>query len=319
MKKIVYIALVVTIFMLLMPLAAFGKATITDNKTNFETVLTDVKEMEQDVFKVLNKESGEITDMTAQEYIFGVVAAEMPALYESEALKAQAVASYTYACYKRNQNKGKEYHITTDYTIDQSYKTRENAISDWGNKGKEYEGKIDDVLESVKGMYLSKDGKPILAVYHALSSGNTICAEDVWGSEISYLQSVASPGDKLASNYVQKTVFSESQIDDKLLKPLGIEIKENIFEEIKKTNNLFVKSVVVCGETVRGSEIRSALELASNSFEIEKDGDNYIFTTYGYGHGVGMSQNGANYMAQQGYDFKEILNHYYKNCEIVKN
>lgn len=308
--------------MLLFPLAVMGNNSNIGEKIAETSVPQEIQAVNVDAgdfsdsFRVYDKKEDKITELSANEYIFGVVAAEMPALYESEALKAQAVAAYTYACYKRNQNKEKNYDITTDYTVDQSFKSREKALKDWGSKGKDYEAKIDAAVKATLGEYLSFDGKPILAVYHAISSGRTNSAKTIWGKEIAYLKSVPSEGDKLVDNYISKVTLSESQLLKKLENSFEFETSEEEILEVEQREGNTVKTLKLYGKTVSGGEIRSALGLASQNFEIKKEDKNYVFTVYGYGHGVGMSQVGADYMAKQGYNYKEILNHYYSGCDL---
>ena len=319
MKKMMYIALIITAIMLLMPLAVLGKGE-EKKEIAVETAAPISKPTtKKDIFRVYDTQNKTINQMSAEDYIFGVVAAEMPALYETEALKAQAVASYTYACYKRNINSKKDYDITTDFTTDQSFKTEEKARADWGEKADEYTKKLKSIINSVKGETICYKNEPILAVYHAVSSGTTYSAKDVWGKEIKYLQSVSSEGDRLADNYTVVLEFSESDLKEKLL-PLVSKQKENmaLLSNIVTKDNGLVESIKIAGEKVDGSKIRSALNLPSTNFSFEKTQGNYIFTCLGYGHGVGMSQKGADYMAKQGYNYKEILSHYYINTSVKK-
>lgn len=278
-------------------------------------VLNDVTE-KGDVFRVYDKKSDKITELPAKEYIFGVVAAEMPALYETEALKAQAVAAYTYALYKKNQNKDKKYDITTDFSVDQSYKSRKEALDGWGTNGKKYEEKIDKAVAETLGEYMSFEGKPILAVYHAVSSGQTRSAKSVWGKEIPYLQSVLSSGDKLASNYIAKKVFTKTELKENF-KDDSKEFKSDTFK-ITESQDGWVNTINVFGNQMSGELVRNTLELPSSNFKITIDDEKYTFTTYGWGHGVGMSQAGADYMAKQGYTYVNILNHYYNGSKLER-
>lgn len=320
MKKIIYTALIITSFMLLLPFSVLSKDSIIEsgNILEVKASVTENKD-EKDVFRVYDKETDKVTVMKAEDYIFGVVAAEMPASYETEALKAQSVAAYTYACYKRNANKEKEYDITTDYTVDQSFKSLEKARADWGSKADEYVGKIKSAVESTIGEMLCVKDKPILAVYHAVSCGQTYNAKDVWGKEIPYLQAVPSEGDKLANNYISTASFTIDELKKKLSKALEIEETDGaVLSDLKASNNGLVKTVMLFGKEVTGSDIRKALDLQSSNFKFEIKDDTYTFTVYGRGHGIGMSQNGANYMAKEGYSYKKILNHYYTGCELIK-
>lgn len=319
MKKIMSIAIMIAAGMLLLPLAVVGKDAPTEKivPTISQNIKEEKTDYSVDTFRVLDKESGKITKMSAKDYIFGVVAAEMPALYEIEALKAQAVASYTYACYKRAAAQDKEYDITTDYTVDQSFKTKERAISDWGKKADEYAQKIENAIDAIGWNALYYEDKPILAVYHALSCGNTYAAKDVWGKEISYLQSVSCDGDKLASNYISTVTFTKEELKEKFSGELDTELESKTAISNRKTlSSGLVEAVTVFGTKFTGAKVRSILNLPSSNFSCTEKGEEVIFTVYGNGHGVGMSQNGANYMAKQGYNYKEILKHFYKGAYL---
>lgn len=322
MKKIVFLALFISAVMMLLPLAVLGEELDTKDTGRIMTVSKKQPKTEKNgevVFRVYDKENDKVIELKAEDYIFGVVAAEMPAAYETEALKAQAVAAFTYACYKKAQNRNKEYDITTDYTVDQSYISLEKAKERWGEKADEYVKKIKDAVDSTKYLVLSYDSAPILAVYHAVSSGKTYSAKEVWGKELLYLQPVLSDGDKLAPNYLSTITFQESELKSKLCAALNIKATDDdLLNNRVSGKSGIVTCVSVFGKEVSGSSLRSALDLPSSNYKFEKDGNTYVFKCYGYGHGVGMSQNGANYMAKQGYTYKEILNHYYTDCKLEK-
>ena len=318
MRKMLGVAAIITAFMLLVPLAVLGEEKVTQENVTQTAVLQNKKEKKGDIFKVYNHETKEITEMSAEDYIFCVVAAEMPALYEVEALKAQAVASYTYACYKREENKGEGYDISTDFNTDQSFKSEEKAREDWGENADLYVEKIKKAIKSVTGQKITYKGETILAVYHAVSCGVTYSAKDVWGKEIKYLQSVDSNGDKTAKNYMQTFEYDENELKEKLT-PLVSRKKENtpLLGQMESKKNGFVESVKIYGQKVSGSDIRTALGLASSNFKFEKIDGIYVFTTLGYGHGVGMSQKGADCLAKEGMNYKKILSHYYKGTKIT--
>ncbi len=316
MKKMMLISAIISAVMLLMPLAVLGQ--VEKPKTEAIETAAPIKEKNKnkDIFRVYDKATNKTTEMAADEYIFGVIAAEMPALYETQALKAQAVAAYTYACYKRELNKKADYDITTDFSTDQSYKTEEKAREDWGDNAEEYVQKIKSVIKSVSGKCMYYENKPIFAAYHAVSSGKTYSAKDVWGKEIEYLKSVESKGDMESKKYEAVLEFSEEELEEKLLSLVSKKKNKEILGDIKAKKSGLVESIKVYGNDVSGSEIRSALGLPSSNFKIEKKDGKYIFNCLGYGHGVGMSQHGANYMAKQGYNYKQILCHYYKGITI---
>ncbi len=274
-----------------------------------------VKARSFDTFSVLI--DGEIQKLSAKDYIRGVVAAEMPALYEAEALKAQAVAAYTFACYRKSTKGDTEHDITADSKTDQAYTSDAACHEKWGDKADEYLDKIAAAVDAVEGELLTYNGECALSVYHAMSSGTTTACYDVWGKDLPYLVSVASVGDTLDSDYLTTAQFSEAELKEKLL-PLA-EINgepQDWFKNLKVADSKRVVELELCGKSVSGGEIASALELRSANFEISYEGGTFTFTVRGYGHGVGMSQVGANYMAKQGSSYKEILYHYYKGCEI---
>lgn len=322
MKKILLSAFIILSVMLTLPLAVIKKSSAALTAAPADTGSTDIPTAEKavsEIFRICDTETGETTDIKAEDYIFGVLAAEMPALYETEALKAQAVAAYTFACRKKAENKDKSYDITNDHTIDQSFISEEKAVERWGERAEEYRKKLKEVIKQTENYMITYDGKPITAVYHAISSGKTESSENVWGTALPYLKSVASPEDKLSPDYISKLTVSEKELSDKLSDECDIKgDAENYFKAIKRTESGTVKTVAVCGSEIKGARIRDIFGLRSSNFEIEYSDGSFVFTVYGYGHGVGMSQYGANYMAKQGSDFKEILTHYYSDCKVEK-
>lgn len=318
MKKILITSLILTAAMLLLPLVRLegtDKVLPTTAITKSDTLKYEPNFVE--TFKVYDPETEKITLLPCDEYIFGVVAAEMPALYHEEALKAQAVAAYTFACSRKNTNEGKEYDITSSPLTDQSFISKEEATQRWGEKAAEYTQKIESAIKETKGCVLTYKGKLITAVYHAISSGKTESCKNVWGKDLPYLVSVPSEDDRLAENYISSATFTTEGLTEKLSSVIG-DTKNITIGEPVRTESGNVKEITVCGKVCSGAEIRELLELRSSNFAVTAEGDKITFTVYGYGHGVGMSQNGANAMAKKGSDFKEILTHYYTGCEIEK-
>ncbi len=273
-----------------------------------------------DTVVIKNTDTGKTETVALDDYLFGVVACEMPALYENEALKAQAVAAYTFLLYRSSENNDKDYDITTAAGTDQGFITREAAAIKWGDNADAYTKKIDEAITSVKNEYVSYEGSPILAAFHAISSGKTESSSTVWGLDLPYLTERESIGDLLASDY--QTEVSIPAADFKKAfegKCTLSDSAADYISDIARSNSGGIISAKIGDKEFSGSEIRSILSLRSANFEIKTDGDNLIFTVFGYGHGVGMSQNGANYMAQQGNTYKEILLWYYTGCEIKKN
>ena len=314
MKKICVSAVILSVMLTVLPLAVY-KNTGAPSKSQTEMGSRYLPPKE-DSFRVLDMPTDTVTVMGAKEYIFGVVAAEMPVSYEEEALKAQAVAAYTFACYRRRENSEKSYDLTTDSTLDQSFISREKAKEKWGQNAQTYEQKLDGILDAVTGQYISYEEQPVLAVYHAISPGKTESCETVWGKSLPYLVPVASPGDTLSPDYISRVTFSAEELAGRFSGEceLSGDPKE-YFQNEKVTSSGTVEEVTVCGTTLKGSRIRSLLGLRSSAFKIAYE-DGFVFTTYGYGHGVGMSQYGAGQMAKQGSDYREILEHYYTGCVV---
>ena len=312
MKNFVVSAVLVVSTLLLVPLWALnGEGTV---KVAAGMVINDTapqKATFHDSFKLQLHESGQIIDISAHDYIIGVVAAEMPALYEEEALKAQAVAAYTFACYRRDTTK-EAFHVSTDPTTCQSYADTATLKERWGENYDGYYNKIKSAVQAVEGQLLCYEGKTALSVYHAISSGKTNPSLDVWGKDIPYLKSVDSIGDKLSKDYISAPTFTR----DELCERLGV--TGDSFDDIKKTSTSLVKSVTFGGKSFSGAEIQKALSLRSAAFDVAVQNGVFTFTVYGYGHGVGMSQNGADYMAKQGSSYTEILAAYYPGCQIIK-
>ena len=321
MKKTVCVVGILLAAMLLVPLSAMKKDTapIFAAASKTEVNIPKAKDAVSDSFRVLDSASGNVTEMKSEDYIFGVVAAEMPALYNEEALKAQSVAAYTYACYKRAENSQKSYDISTDHTVDQSYISESAVRERWGDKADEYAEKIKKAIRDTSGYMITCKGAPILAVYHAISTGKTESAKNVWGGDYSYLKPVDSSGDLLSPNYASTVSLTAEETASKLSEICEVSGEAaNYFGKSEKTESGNVKEISVCGKTVKGARIRSLLNLRSDAFDVKYEDGKFTFTVRGYGHGVGMSQYGADYMAKQGSDFKEILTHYYTDCTVER-
>ena len=283
-------------------------------------VLAESESLSVSTGKVAFKESqsfkiklsdGTIKELPVLEYITGVVAAEMPALYETEALKAQAVAAYTFALYKKFSSK-EEYDLTADYHLDQAYLSKDELKERWGESYSQYYDKISSAVKEVGGEYLCYKDEIALTVYHAISSGKTNPSEEVWGKDLPYLSSVESIGDKLSKDYISTVTFTEENLNQALSTTSGG------FGEVQKNNSGYVKKISYGGKEFTGNQVQKVLSLRSCAFDVTKGDGGYTFTVYGYGHGVGMSQTGADYMAKQGSSYKEILYWYYKGTQIKK-
>lgn len=252
-----------------------------------------------------------ITSLNLEEYIIGVVSSEMPASFNEEALKAQAIASRTYAIYKM-QNSKEKYDVVTS-VFNQGYITIEEMKNKWGNNFDKYYNKIKEAVNLTRGKVMKYDNNVIEAYYFAMSNGYTENVELVFNESREYLQSVKS----IYENESTKN-FSVTKTLDKIEVCEKLEIKCDylIIGNIKRSETGRVNSIVINEKEYKGTTVRSKLNLRSTDFDINIENNDVIITTRGYGHGVGMSQYGANGMANAGYNYEEILKYYYKNIEI---
>lgn len=264
--------------------------------------------------KVLHVNNGEITSENLEEYLEGVVASEMPASFHEEALRAQAVAARTYIYYSMKNNINDEHpdaDVCTDSSHCKAWKSNDELISEMGKDWfSEYFPKIQKAVKSTSGEMVIYENEPILAVFHSTGSGRTENANDVWGGFVPYLKSVESPGDLLSPKYASTVSIPISEFCKKL------NISSHEIGEIKRSEGGAVLSVNVGGALFKGTEIRTLFKLNSANFEIETLEDQIIFKVKGNGHGVGMSQYGANALAEEGKTYKEILQTYYIDTHI---
>ena len=272
------------------------------------------------VFRVLISKTGEVCEISRREYLFGTVASEMGADAPLEALKAQAVACYTYALYRQKENVGQAYDITDSPNTDQKFTSRAELMEKWGANGEKYANIITQAVEETLDYVITDESnEPILAAYHAVSSGKTESAEVVWGKNYPYLQAVESIGDLLSPDYLSVRNFTEAELAEKLSKYVKLtgEAAKWIGDAEYSASGTVI-SYKFGGTAVSGADIRDALGLRSAAFDVSyKDGE-FTFNVKGYGHGVGMSQYGARYLASTGANFVEILSHYYTGCKMKK-
>lgn len=258
---------------------------------------------------------GTVREGDLEEYLVGVVLAEMPASFEQEALKAQAVVTRTYAR-KAYETGGKheDGSVCTVPECCQGYMSEEDYLRQGGLEADA--AKVRQAVLSTAGQVLTYQGELIEATYFSCSGGSTEDAVVVWGTDYPYLRSVDSPGEEEAAHYREKTVFAPEDVEEKL----GVELAEDPGDWIGKVSYTAAGSVetaVIGGRHFTGTEIRRLLGLYSAAFTVEAEPDAITFTTKGYGHRVGLSQYGADAMAVKGYDYREILTHYYQGTELM--
>ena len=268
---------------------------------------------------------GKVETLPLSEYLEGVVAAEMPALFPEEALKAQAVAARTYTMKKLSSPQAKEHNgaaLCSNPAHCKAYEPLSGFASSWEGKTETYTEKIKRAVKDTDGEILLYGGEPISAVFHSTSSGMTENAKDVWGGDAPYLVSVKSEGEEESPHYQEerevepdefRRVFTEKYPEAKF-----DENPENWISDISRSAAGGVKTLSVGKVLVKGSDMRNLFSLKSTNFTLRYEDGKMKFKTKGYGHGVGMSQYGARAMAESGKGYEEILKSYYTGVELAK-
>lgn len=335
MKKLFVLSLTVFVAMLVCPLTAldFGDFSLKNVREKLAVSLQseEVSEVSEEVHqpetvKVMATISGEVNEVDLREYLIGCVACEMPPTYETEALKAQAVAAYTNLV-RLKENPDASLNgadISDSPSKHQGYYDDSTVREKYGEKYEAYRQKLEEAVDAVEGEIISYNGEPIVAAYHAVSTGRTEDASSVWSGDVPYLKSVNSSADRLSPDCTATLVMSAEQVREALSKDGEIVLGDDPaawFTDFILSENKTgaVKSVNVGGKSFSGNAARKLLGLRSPSFTVEYADGSFTFNTQGYGHLVGMSQYGANYMAQTGSSYKEILQHYYKGVKIEQH
>lgn len=270
---------------------------------------TNTQNNKKETIVTVYRSNGKVEKIELEEYLIGVVAGEMPASFSSEALKAQAVVARTYTL--KAIKTGKK---LTDTVATQVYNDKNQLKKKWGSSYNTYYNKIKNAVNATKGLTVKYNGDYIEALYHSTSNGYTEDSGNVFINSFPYLQSVESPWDKNVSSY-QKTITLNYQ---ETLKKLGITQKDAKIEILERNRSQRVSKIRVGDKEYTGAKFRTLLSLRSADFDIEQTGNTLKITTKGFGHGVGMSQYGANEMAKQGKTYQQIIKHYYKGVTISK-
>lgn len=278
--------------------------------------------------KVYMHEINQIVSMNLEDYVKGVVAAEMPAEFELEALKAQAVAARTYAVKHMALFGGvgsSEYpgaDVTTDHNNSQAWHNETALKAKWGANYAKYWSKVSRAVTETQGLIITYNGEPINAVFHSTSGERTASAKEVWGFDYPYLKSVACTWDQKSPRYQDTKEITLTELEARLGADAGIVAaaqssgSASIAGIIDFTDSGRVNKVRIGAKTLTGLEVRQKLELRSTNFSIEPAGDKLIFKTFGYGHGVGLCQYGANGQAKENQNFRQILTYYYTGAAI---
>ncbi len=270
----------------------------------------------------LLQSDGTVTTLTMAEYLPGVVAAEMPAAFQPAALQAQAVAARTYACARCSapSSAHPDADLCTDYSCCQAYRTAEERQTAWGENAASYEDKVSSAVSSTDGQVILYDGQPIRAVFFSSASGSTSAAEEVWGSQVPYLSSVSTPEGDEVPNFRTTLSLTPSEFSATFLAQYPqAELNgspSSWFSAPEYASSGCTSALTVGGVRVSGRDLRTLFSLRSSRFTVSATDSAVTFSVVGYGHGVGMSQYGANSMAKAGSSYEDILTHYYTGVTL---
>lgn len=305
MKKIILFTVII-IFIPFVVVTFFKVDKKEEIKLNYES---------NTIIRVKRLSSSEIEYLPFEEYIVGVLAGEMPIYFEKEALKAQAVAARSYALKKIEYNKDNEYDVV-DSVLNQVYLDNHYLKEAWGNKYVDNINKLREVVNDTSLEYLDYNGEVIDALFFSTSNGYTENSSLVFNIDLPYLQSVTSMWDSSTSSAFRSTKKISSS---DFYSSLGLEKSNTLnFKVLKRSSTNRILNLNINGTEFTGRELYDKLGLKSTDFSLKQDGDTIIIDTVGYGHGVGMSQYGAEGMALEGYSYKDILSHYYVGTSIKK-
>lgn len=325
MKPYIGICLLCYCLFLLLPLPTLPKPDDSSDEpsaTTPDTSYTSPSEPSTAVFKVLDADAGVIYTFTERDFLIYTVASEMPASYPIEALKAQAVATYTYYTYEKARQaensaalQGADFSVVPA-SFPETY-SPEGLKKRWGDDYDTHLQTIATAVDAVYGKQLVYDGSPIFAAYHSCNNGKTESSGIVWGNEFAYLQPVVSSGDVLSPYYQTTVVISEKEFAAAFPElSLTGDADGWISDAPTVSASGTVTSLTIGGTSYTGKQVREALNLRSACFSVTHGTDGFTFTVSGYGHGVGMSQYGAKALAEQGFTYDEILSHYYTGVTL---
>ena len=272
--------------------------------------------------KLLHKETQEVEEVDLEEYLCHVVSAEMPADYEEEALKAQAIVARTYTIYKSNNRKHENADICDDSACCQAWISKENRLARWEESKRQTNWeKIEKCVQATRGKIVTYQNQPINAFFHSNSGGTTEIPVNVWGgTNFPYLQVVETAGEEGYAQYSSEVNLTQSELLNKLKEKYSdIQINFTNADDIKileYTDSGRVRTIKFGNHQLSGVESRTIFGLRSTNFEVKSENGIINFKVKGYGHGVGMSQTGANTMAKEGKNCEEIIHHFYANVEI---
>jgi len=327
MKKILSVFLFLLAVNTLVPIFYFNvysafESKINVNNNNDDNIFIPTENSDQKVI-LFDESAAQTIELDLIDYLIGAAACEMPASYESEAIKAQMIAIHSYYLYCQQHP---EYlsggYITVNESNMKGYASKTRLTEYWGMNFYDYYNKFQRCANEIHNQIITYQGQPALAAYHAVSCGKTRKSNDVWQQDLPYLTCVDSSFDAVSDDYLQMKTFTVSGLYG-LLKTTFPFIRidestpEEWFGEVIYTDSGYASYVIIAGDYVPADQFRNALGLASTCVLVFFEDDTFSVATKGYGHGVGMSQFGANQLSQQGKNYKEILAYYYPGTELI--
>lgn len=287
---------------------------------------TEQEKSNSKTIKLLHSATGEVEELNLDEYLYGVVSSEMPASFEIEALKAQAVVARTYTIYQTQNNASKHENadICDNYACCQAWISKDDRFSKWNTEESESNwNKIVEAVNSTSGKIITYNGEPINAFFHSNSGGVTESSVNIWGGvDYPYLKSVETAGEEGYTQYSSQVQFSKQDLLNKIKeKYQDCEIdfsQQNCIQILEYTTSGRIKTIKFGNKEIAGTEARTILGLKSTNFSFSIDGDIVTFYVTGYGHGVGMSQTGADALAKTGSNYEDIIKHFYTDVEIAE-
>ncbi len=315
--------IVIIISFIFLPMALTQGFIFAENIPKVEIEVNDNYDFSKyKQIKLLHKETGEIEEIELENYIVNVLAAEMPVDYELEALKAQAVVARTYTLYQiLNSNKHENADMCDDSKCCQAWISKDKRFEKWETNQEEKWNKLNKAVYETQGEIITYQGNPIDAFFHSNSGGMTEIPINVWGgSDYPYLQAVETSGEDEYNQYYSENILSKQEFEEKMKQFFSdFEINwadENCIEILEYTESNRIRTIKIGNKKISGVEARKIFELKSSNFSFEINENNIKFIVIGYGHGVGMSQTGSNTLAKENKNYKEIINHFYKDIEI---
>ena len=293
---------------------------------NEEEIVQKYDYQKYGTIRLFHTETSQIEEINIDEYLYGVVSSEMPANFDLEALKAQAVVARTYTIYQCVNNVGKHENadICDDSNCCQAWITKEDRLARWDeNEAESNWNKIMEAVNSTSGKIITYEGTPINAFFHANSGGVTESSLNIWGGiDYPYLKSVETAGEEGYTQYNSEATFTKEELLNKIKETYPdctIDYsQENCIQILEYTTSGRVKTIKFGNKEIAGTEARTILGLRSTNFTFSINKDNINFSVIGYGHGVGMSQTGADSLAKSGSNYEEIIKHFYTGVEITE-